>query len=445
MLIIYNRYMFDTIAAISTGGMTNDPISIIRVGGADAFNVVKKIFTGKVGTDKTITYGYIKDGDTKIDEVLVAWFVGPKTFTGENIVEINAHGGIVNTNKILQLLLANGARLAQKGEFSRRGFLNGKMDLVKAEAIHDLIFAKTPEQAQLSVKKFDGHTSSLIDSLNKKLLEVIATIETNIDYPEYDDIEILTQENLLPRLKSIDSELNEILESSKSSRYIFEGVNVAIVGKPNAGKSSLLNAFLNEDKAIVTDVPGTTRDVVEGSIQVGQVLLNFKDTAGIHSTTDKVEQLGIKKSLDQIDNADLVLHVIDSSATQDEDDLKIEQASKIKPYIKVFNKSDIKKLEGVSISAKEKNIDNLLEAIKNIYKDIDLNNDKIVNNTRQLALIDSAKIAINEAINGLQNGLQPDTVIVDITKAWEDLGNIMGRPEETDLLDQMFKSFCLGK
>lgn len=437
--------MFDTIAAISTGGITNDPISIIRVEGPESFDIVKKIFSGKIGKNKTITYGYIKDGKQKIDEVLISWFVSPNTFTGGNIVEINAHGGIVNTNKILQLILANGARIAERGEFSRRAFLNGKMDLIKAEAIHDLIFAKTQEQAILSVKKFDGKTSSLIDSLNQKILEIIATIETNIDYPEYDDVEILTQKTLLPKLKNIDTDLNEILKSSKTSRYIYEGVNVAIVGKPNAGKSSLLNAFLNEEKAIVTDVPGTTRDVVEGSIQIGQVLLNFKDTAGIHSTSDKVEQLGIKKTLNQIEIADLIIHVVDPLVKVDEDDFQIELASKFKPYIKVFNKSDLKQHKGINISALNKDINKLINIIKLMYKDIDLNNEKIVNNTRQLSLIDSSKIAITEAIKGLENGFQPDTIIIDITKAWEDLGNIIGRAEEVDLLDQMFKSFCLGK
>ena len=409
--------MFDTIVAISTGGMTNDPISIIRVAGPESFNIVKKIFTGAVGDNKTITYGFIKKDDKAIDEVLVSWFKGPSTFTGEDIVEINAHGGVVNTNRILKLVLANGARLADRGEFSRRAFLNGKIDLIKVEAINDLIFAKTDEQADMSIKKFDGETSTLINNLTKRMLDIIAIIETNIDYPEYDDVEVLTQKTLLPKLRDIDKDLNEILEASKSSKYIYEGVNVAIVGRPNVGKSSLLNAFLNEDKAIVTNVPGTTRDVVEGSIQVGQVLLNFKDTAGIHSTNDEVEKLGIKKSLNQIKNADLVIHVIDPNRESTKDDLQIEQSSKIKPYIKVFNKSDILKKKGVSISAKNRDIKELINAIKNLFKDIDLNNKKIINNVRQLSLIDSSKLLIKEAINGLLNGHQPDTVIVDITKA----------------------------
>lgn len=436
--------MFDNIAAISTGSI-NQPISIIRVSGPEAFNIVKKVFTGKKGKDKTITYGYIKSGEEIIDEVLVSWFVGPNTFTGEDIVEINAHGGVVNSNKILKLCLANGARMALPGEFSRRAFINGKMNLIKAEAIHDLIFAKTEEQAKLSIKKFDGNTSKLIESLKAKLLNIIATCETNIDYPEYDDVETLTQKELMPKLEDVKKDIVEILDSSKSSRYIHEGVKVAIVGKPNAGKSSLLNAFLNEDKAIVTDVPGTTRDVVEGSVQVGQVLLNFKDTAGIHSTNDKVEQMGIKKSLDQIQSADLIIHLIDGNIGEDKDDLTIEQSSKMKPYIKVFNKSDLTKSEGINISAKEKDISQLIKKIKGIYADINLSNDKIITNTRQLSLIESSKISIEEAINELASGLGPDTVIIDIQKAWEDLANILGRAEQSDLLDEMFSNFCLGK
>ncbi len=436
--------MFDTIAAISSGNV-NQPISIIRVSGPEAFVIVKKIFSGKPGTNRTITYGYIVDGEEKIDETLVSWFEGPNTFTGEDIVEINAHGGVVNTNKILSLLLAHGARLAESGEFSRRAFLNGKLDLVKAEAIHDLIFAQTEEQAKLSVKKFDGQTSNLIENLKSKLLNVIATIETNIDYPEYDDVEVLTAKELLPKLKDVKKDIQEVLQVSKMSKHIYEGVSVAIVGKPNAGKSSLLNALLNEDKAIVTDIPGTTRDVVEGKIQIGQVLLNFKDTAGIHLTSDVVEQLGIKKALDQVDQADLVIHLIDPTMPEGEDDQVIEQAYKLKNYIKVYNKRDILKKEGVSISAKNKDIKSLIEAIKDLFKEIDLNDSKIITNTRQISLIKAALISIDEAINGLENTIGPDVVIVDIQKAWEDLANILGRAEQSDLLDAMFKAFCLGK
>ncbi|MCK5866921.1 MAG: tRNA uridine-5-carboxymethylaminomethyl(34) synthesis GTPase MnmE [Mycoplasmataceae bacterium] len=437
--------MFDNIAAISTGGMTNDPISIIRVSGPDAFDIAKKIFSGKVGNHQTITYGYILDEEQKVDEVLISWFKGPDTFTGQNIVEINAHGGVVNTQRILKLLFSNGARMALNGEFSRRAFLNGKMDLVKAEAIHDLIFSKTEEQATLSVKKFDKKTSNLIKDLQTKILGIVATIETNIDYPEYDDVKTLTNKELIPKLNEVKNEILEIIKVSNSSKYIFDGVKVAIVGKPNAGKSSLLNALLNEEKAIVTDIPGTTRDIVEGSIQLGQVLLKFLDTAGIHSTDDLIEQRGISKSLNSINEADLVIHLIDPLQEMNKDDLLIEQLSKMKPYIKVFNKSDIKKIEGISISAINGNIDELINSIQDRFKVVDLNNEKIVNNTRQLALISSSSKLIEESIEGLESGNGPDVVIIDIRSAWEELGSILGRVDQDDLLDQMFSSFCLGK
>ncbi len=436
--------MLDTIAAISSG-MVNQPISIIRLSGPESFSIVEKIFSGKIGTDRTITYGFILDGETKVDEVLISWFKGDKTFTGEDIVEINAHGGVVNSNNILRLLLANGARLAENGEFSRRAFMNGKMDIVKAEAIHDLIFAKTDEQAKISVNKFGGETSELIENLKKDLLTIIATCETNIDYPEYDDIETLNTENLIPKLTDVKKKILEVLNKSKSARHIFEGVNVAIVGRPNAGKSSLLNALLNEDKAIVTDVPGTTRDIVEGSMQLDQVLLNFKDTAGVHSTSNEIEQLGIKKSLEQIETADLIIHVIDPSNMNSEDDLQLEQVSKAKPYIKVFNKSDISKTDGISISAKNNDIKELTDAISSIYENIDISDEKIINNTRQLSLLNSSLLSIEEALTSLSKGETPDVVIVDIQKAWEDLANILGRAEQADLLNDMFSNFCLGK
>ena len=445
MFFFYNVFMFDTIAAISSG-YVNQPISVIRLSGPDAFAITKKIFSGKVGTDKTITYGWIKDGEAKVDEVLALWFKGPNTFTGEDVVEINAHGGVVNTQRILRLLLANGARMAENGEFSRRAFLHGKMDLIKAEAIHDLIFANTEDQANLSVKKFDGETSSLIKNLLDELLTIIATLETNIDYPEYDDVEQITDLKMLAKLTSIKTQLEDIKESSKQSRYIFEGVNVAIVGKPNAGKSSLLNALLNEDKAIVSSTPGTTRDIVEGRMQLGQVLLNFKDTAGIRDSGDDIELKGITKALTQIKDADLILHVIDVHSTQDMNDALIEKTSINKPYIKIFNKTESKSIDGaVNIVAKDAKLSELLAKIKSIYKTIDLDNSKVLNNARQLALIESSLIAINDAITAINNGITSDTIIVDVRQAWEDLANILGQSNQDDLLDHMFKNFCLGK
>ncbi len=436
--------MLDTIAAITTGQM-NNAISIIRISGSDSFSIMNKIFKGKKGGHKKVTFGSIMDGDKLLDEVLVLWFEGPNSFTGEDTIEINAHGGVINTNRILELILANGARLADRGEFSRRSFLNGKMDLVKAEAINDLIMAKTSAQTDLSLKKFDGKTSQFIEELKEKLLKIIATCEVNIDYPEYDNVEQLTSEKLLPELEGIQKEIKEVVSLSETSRIIYKGINVAIVGKPNAGKSSLFNALLQEEKAIVTNTPGTTRDIVEGSLQVGQVLLNLKDTAGIHNTTDKIELIGIGKTLDEINQADLVIHLIDSKVGESSDDERIEKAAKGKAYLKVWNKKDLKTHKGISISAAQNQIHPLFDAIKAIYKDIDIDDKRIVTNTRQLSLIKSSLLSIEEAVIGLQQGLGPDTIIIDIQKAWEDLTNILGKADNATLLDSMFKNFCLGK
>jgi len=280
-----------------------------------------------------------------------------------------------------------------------------------------MIFAKTQNQAKIAVNKFGGETSKYLRDINKKLLNVIATIETNIDYPEYDDVKQLTQHKLLPELLNLKEELTHTVKTSEDSRFISEGIRVAIVGKPNSGKSTLLNALIHEDKAIVTNIPGTTRDIVEGELVIKGALLKLVDTAGIHSTKDEVEKEGIKKSLEQISKADLVIHLIDSDKKETEDDSKIALASKNKLYIKVFNKSDIKKHEGISISAKNNDLDQLIVEIKNNIPSINLNESKMVTNSRQLSLIKQAEINISSSIEGLNSGFQPDEVIVDIRAA----------------------------
>lgn len=432
--------MLDTIVAIASG-LINQPVSIIRISGIDAFEIVSKVFSGKKGNKNEITYGFIKDNDEIIDEVLVSWFYNPSSFTGEDVVEINAHGGVVVTNKILRLILSNGARMAEPGEFSRRAFHNGKMDLVKAESIHQLIFAATEEQRKLAIKGFDGETSSLIKSLREKLLFLIATCETNIDYPEYDDIEELTTDILLPRLKSLVTEYKSIIESSYRARIVNEGLNVAIIGKPNAGKSSLLNALLDEDKAIVSSIEGTTRDVVEGKVKIGQILLNLKDTAGIRNAQDEIEEIGVKKSFEIASKADLIIHLIDQRG---KDEYPTLDGSKI---IEVYNKSDLHVYDDskVKISAKDGNIKELISAIKNKYTEIDLNDNKIISNQRQLSLIEKSNQYLIDCINSLESGLTPDVVIVDLRMAWEHLAEITGEGGNEKLLDEMFSKFCLGK
>lgn len=462
--------MFDTIAAISSGNKVNQPISIIRISGPETINIMKKIFKGRIGKDHEITYGHILDKSNNIiDEVLVMWFVGKldaknnlifNNYVGDTLVEINCHGGILVTNLILELILSYGARLALPGEFTRRAFLNGKMDLVKAEAVHDLIMAKTKKQASAAIKKFDGNTSKLINDLIKKIEYLIGLCEVNIDYPEYDDLEKVDDEIMKEKLSELIKKLKEIVVLSQNSRLIFDGVKVAILGKPNVGKSSLLNALLNEEKAIVTDIAGTTRDIIEENIQLDGILFKLIDTAGLRETDEKIESIGIKKSLEQIERADLLIHVMDPKQKNDNFDLMIkEKAFELnKIYIPVANKKDISNKEETEkiisdlkidkltyISALNEDIEDLKNEMINSFKDIDIESDIMLTNTRQLSLVQAAFNSLTDALNSLNYDMTFDVIIVDITKAWESLKEITGVADKEDLLDAMFSNFCLGK
>ncbi|UUD36319.1 tRNA uridine-5-carboxymethylaminomethyl(34) synthesis GTPase MnmE [Mycoplasmopsis citelli] len=450
--------MYDNIAAISSGSYVNQPISIVRVAGPDAAKIVSKIFKGKQGKDHEITYGHIFDGPQMIDEVLVMWFVGKEkegqiiynNYCGEPLVEINCHGGIITTNLVLETILKNGARLAEKGEFTRRAFLNGKIDLVKAEAIHELIFAQTTLQSKASINKFNGKTSELIDKFINDISYLIGLSEVNIDYPEYLDLENIDDQIMLTSLNKLKIQLQEIVSLSENARYVFEGVKVALVGKPNVGKSSILNALLSEDKAIVTDIAGTTRDTIEASYQIQGMLFKLVDTAGIREAKEKVESIGISKSFEQIQKADLVIHVFDPTQENNQyDDLIYQEATKNnKIYIKVMNKADLNILsskEFVSISAKENQIKELENALVAHFDNINVLDERILSNTRQLSLVKQALISIDNAILSIQSGMTFDVIIVDLYDAWESLQNIKGNVNKEDLLDAMFKNFCLGK
>ncbi|AAT28048.1 tRNA uridine-5-carboxymethylaminomethyl(34) synthesis GTPase MnmE [[Mycoplasma] mobile] len=442
--------MFDTIAAIATGNSIQ-AISIIRISGSDSFKIVKKIFTGKIGKNKTITYGNILNHERKIvDEVLVAWFEGTNNFTGENSVEIFCHGGIVVTNLVLQLLIANGARLAERGEFSRRSFLNKKMDFVKAEAINDLIHAKTIRQAQISVNKFDGKISKDIESYIDTLLYLIATCETNIDYPEYDDVENLHNETLLPKIKELIQKLNDLIKISEKASIIYNGLKIAIVGKPNVGKSSLLNALLNEERAIVTNEAGTTRDVIEASFQIDGFLFSISDTAGLREVQNNIENLGIQKTFETIEKSDIILHIIQPNEAENDFDKQIEIKSKNKIYLKILNKKDLiknhnKQNHMIKISTLNKDIIELENKLSSYCNDVEWDNPNLIYSQNQLSMIKKSYLALSEAKEGLESGLTPDVVIIDITKAWESLVNIKGKADNELLLDKMFSNFCLGK
>ncbi|TPR53845.1 tRNA uridine-5-carboxymethylaminomethyl(34) synthesis GTPase MnmE [Metamycoplasma neophronis] len=442
----------DTIAAISSGNI-NQAISIIRISGPDAVEIIKKIYTGKIGTDKTITYGNIIDNTTNkvVDEVLINWFIGDKNYTGEDTVEINAHGGVIVTNKILNLILANGARLAERGEFTRRAFLNGKITLDKAEAINNLIHAKTNKQAEIAIAQFASKDNELIEQLEQELLNIISITEINIDYSDYYDIEQMDKNKLQPLVNALKQKLDVIINKSENAGDIYRGIEVALVGRPNTGKSSLLNCLLRKEKAIVTNIPGTTRDIVEGEFQINGILFKLIDTAGIRETDDTVESIGIERSKQAIKEAKIVVHLHDPNNKENEEDRMIEELSIGKEYIPVMNKTDLIELKDwpkdiVCISTKTKSLWELRNALVKKYNTVNLDDPEIIYNTRKLSLLKQAAISLQEASNGLDAGFGPEVVILDLTKTWESLREILNKQHDNEaLLDNMFSKFCLGK
>ena len=335
--------MNDTICAIATAQGVG-AISIIRVSGDDSTKIVDKIFQGKDLTkveSHTINYGHIIDNNEIIDEVLVSVMKSPKTFTTEDVVEINTHGGIAATNRTLELLLENGCRLAEPGEFTKRAFLNGRIDLLEAEAVMDMIDAKTENQRKMAINQIDGKTSNLINELRSDMIQIISNINVNIDYPEYDDVDIITNDILIPKIKKLKEKILKILKESENGKLIKEGIKTSIIGRPNVGKSSLLNALLQEDKAIVTDIAGTTRDIVEGQIRINGIILNMIDTAGIRKTEDIIESIGVEKSLKIMEEADLILFMINNNEELSDDIKELINKINNKKYLILINKKDL--------------------------------------------------------------------------------------------------------
>lgn len=441
----------DTIAAISTA-LADGAISIVRVSGDDAIEIVNNIFDRdlKKAHSHTVTYGYIIEPDTNeaIDEVLVTVFKEPKTFTREDIVEINCHGGEFVTRKILTMILAQGARLAEPGEFTRRAFINGRIDLTQAEAIHDIIQARQSSSAKLAIHGIRGSVKKLLEPLIQDILDIIANIEVNIDYPEYDDVEQLTSKILIPKAQEWLSRIDKILKRSQSGKIMREGIKTAIVGKPNVGKSSLLNALLEEEKAIVTDVAGTTRDIVEGSIQLENLTLHLIDTAGIRETKDLVEKIGIERSKKAIEEAELVILVLDASAPLDEVDQELLAYTKDKMRIIVYNKHDIheERKGGVMVSAVNQEIDELLNKLHEMYdQHLIALKEPVLSNERQISLLMKANAAMKQAHAAMLEGMELDLVSIDIQEAYTSLKEILGEVHREDLLDTLFSNFCLGK
>lgn len=446
--------MDNTIAAISTP-LGTGAISIIRMSGKDSISIINKIFTKDLSNEKshTIHYGKIIDNNEEIDEVLVSLMRSPKTFTKEDVIEINCHGGLSTTNKVLELLLNNGAVLASPGEFTKRAFLNGRIDLIEAQGIMDLIEAKTELARTQAMKELNGNLSNKIDLLREKLIEIISNIEVNIDYPEYEDINKVTNEQIYPKIKELIQEIDNLIASSEDGKIIKEGITIGIIGKPNVGKSSLLNAILEEEKAIVTDIEGTTRDTIEGTTIINGIACNFIDTAGIRNSDNIVEQIGVNKSKKIIDTCNLVLLVLNNNDIITKEEQELLEQIRNKPHIVIVNKIDLEQKlelneECIKISIKEKKG---LEQIKDKISEI-FNLEKIktqdmtyLSNARSISLLKKANNLLVSSLTNIENNYPIDIVEIDLKESWNTLGEIIGKTYTDELLDEMFQRFCLGK
>ncbi|WP_342599604.1 tRNA uridine-5-carboxymethylaminomethyl(34) synthesis GTPase MnmE [Psychrobacillus sp. FSL H8-0483] len=459
---------FDTIAAISTP-LGEGAIAIVRLSGTSAVAIANKVFRSPNGKDlftqasHTIHYGHLVDPRTNevVEEVMLSLMKGPKTFTREDVVEINCHGGLVSVNRVLQLVLINGARLAEPGEFTKRAFLNGRIDLSQAEAVMDLIRAKTDKAMNVALGQMDGRLSRLIKTLRQALLETLAQVEVNIDYPEYDDVEEMTIPLMIEKGSWVREEIEKLLLTSSQGKILREGLSTAIIGRPNVGKSSLLNSLIQENKAIVTDIAGTTRDIIEEYVNVRGVPLKLVDTAGIRETEDIVERIGVEKSRQVLKEADLILLVLNNAEQLTEEDRRLFEAIEGMDYIVIINKTDlpnkldydeVKQLSGdkrlVTTSLLlEEGVDELEEAIASLFFEgsIEASDLTYVSNARHISLLHLAKATITDAIEAAYIGVPVDMIQIDVTRTWEILGEIIGDTIEESLIDQLFSQFCLGK
>lgn len=452
----------DVIAAISTA-TGNGGVGIIRMSGKECFDVLDKIFKPKNPSEAkgySIKYGHIYENDEIIDEVLVSYFYAPKSYTTENMCEINSHGGVVVERKILELCLKNGAKMAEPGEFTKRAFLNGRIDLIQAESVIDLINSKSEKEAKASINQLEGKLSKNINSIKNQLLDLMADVEASIDYPEY-DIEEITNDKIMNSLNNIENSLKKISDSFKNGKVLREGIKTAIVGKPNAGKSSLLNTILNEERAIVSETQGTTRDTIEEFVSIEGITLKLIDTAGIRDTSDEIEKIGVKKSKKLIDDAELVIAIFDGTKALEKDDIEILSLIKDKNAIILLNKIDISDTvldkdsniincnkDIIKISAKNgDNIDELYKTISKMYQinDIEIDDGEILTNIRHKNQIDEAINSINKTRETINNNMPVDIIEIYLKQVLADLGKITGDDITEDIINEIFSKFCLGK
>ncbi|WJP97804.1 tRNA uridine-5-carboxymethylaminomethyl(34) synthesis GTPase MnmE [Macrococcus bovicus] len=456
----------ETISSISTP-MGEGAIAIVRLSGHDAIEIADRLYKGKKSLleveSHTINYGHIIDPETAetVEEVMVAVMRAPRTYTRENIVEINCHGGIMTVNRILELTLTHGARLAEPGEFTKRAFLNGRIDLSQAEGIMDFIRSKTDRASKVAMNQIEGRLSTMIKGLRQSILEILAQVEVNIDYPEYDDVEEATTQFLLTEARKIEQSIDALLTTGAQGKILREGLSTVIVGKPNVGKSSMLNTLIQDNKAIVTEIAGTTRDVLEEYVNVRGVPLRLVDTAGIRETEDIVEKIGVERSREALSKADLILYVLNYNEALTDSDYQLAEAIKHEDVIVIINKTDleqkldiaeVKKMVGevpiVETSMlSQAGIDQLEEQIAKLFFEgaVQQQDMTYVSNARHISLLKSAKTAINDAMNAAEMGVPIDIVQIDLIRTWELLGEVIGEEVSDSLIDQLFSQFCLGK
>ncbi|MGC7578465.1 tRNA uridine-5-carboxymethylaminomethyl(34) synthesis GTPase MnmE [Staphylococcus epidermidis] len=457
---------FDTITSISTP-MGEGAIGIVRLSGPQAIEIGDILYKGKKKLSEvethTINYGHIIDPETNetVEEVMVSVLRAPKTFTREDIIEINCHGGILTINRILELTMTYGARMAEPGEYTKRAFLNGRIDLSQAEAVMDFIRSKTDRASKVAMNQIEGRLSDLIKKQRQSILEILAQVEVNIDYPEYDDVEDATTDFLLEQSKRIKEEINQLLETGAQGKIMREGLSTVIVGRPNVGKSSMLNNLIQDNKAIVTEVAGTTRDVLEEYVNVRGVPLRLVDTAGIRDTEDIVEKIGVERSRKALSEADLILFVLNNNEPLTEDDQTLFEVIKNEDVIVIINKTDLEQRLDVSelremigdmpliqtSMLKQEGIDELEIQIKDLFFGGEVQNQDMtyVSNSRHISLLKQARQSIQDAIDAAESGIPMDMIQIDLTRTWEILGEIIGESASDELIDQLFSQFCLGK
>ncbi len=441
----------DTIVALSTAYLTS-AIGVIRMSGSKSFSIIRTIFNKEINivNNRETFVGKIIDNNEVIDEVVLVCYKGPYSFTGEDTVEINCHGGLININRIISLIISKGARNAEHGEFSKKAYYNNKIDLIQAESINDFIMSKSYSSSKMALEGMNGNISNKIEEIKKSIVSSLALIDVNIDYPEYEDVEVLTNDKLAPSLLDLSNKLKEVLDKAEVGRIIKDGISVAIIGRPNAGKSSLLNALIEEDKAIVTEIEGTTRDVVEGKFIYKGITFNLLDTAGIRESSDKIEMIGIEKSKEAINKADIIITLLDGSIDENEINKDLIEFKVDKPNIIVINKSDTNKYKNdkyISISAKNKDVDILKDKLVSVVGvNVDsLEDFALLSNQRQIGLLMKAKDAIDNGYKASISNIPIDLVYVDVRNALDSINEILGKKSKEDLDDEIFSKFCIGK